>query len=78
MAHDIRLLEELVNKAVDRLKRLAVERDELQHEVDSLRRELDTLNRARASTAEDGSDWEAERSHVTAELRDALGELRGN
>jgi len=78
MAHDIRLLEDLVNRAIDRLKRLAVERDELQDEVDTLRRELESLNRVRASAGEAGSSWEAERTHVTAELRQALEELRGN
>jgi len=78
MANDIRLLEDLVNKAVDRLKRLSLERNKLQQEVDTLRQELEALKRARASAGADASEWEAQRIHVISELRDTLDELRGD
>ena len=78
MANDIRLLEDLVNKAVDRLKRLSLERNKLQQEVDSLRQELEALNRARATAGADASDWEAQRINVVSELRTTLEELRGD
>jgi cell division septum initiation protein DivIVA len=77
MATDIRLLEDLVNKAVDRLKRLSEERHELQQEVDALRQQLDALEKARESAGGGSAGWEAQRAHVTAELRETLDELRG-
>lgn len=78
MANDIRLLEDLVNKAVDRLKRLSVERHELQQEVDALRQQLDALEKTRATARGDSTGWEAQRAHVTTALRETLDELRGD
>jgi cell division septum initiation protein DivIVA len=77
MATDIRLLEDLVNKAVDRLKHLSEERHELQQEVDALRQQLDALEKTRAIPREDSTGWEAQRAHVTAALHETLDELRG-
>ena len=78
MATDIRLLEDLVTKAVDRLKRLSEERHELQQEVEALRQQLDALEDTRAKPREDSTGWEAQRAHVTAALRETLNELRGD
>jgi len=78
MANDIRLLEDLVNKAVDRLKSLSVERHELQQEVDALRQQLDALEKTRATSRGDSTGWAAQRAHVTAALRETLDELRGD
>ena len=78
MATDIRLLEDLVNKAVDRLKRLSEERHELQQEVDALRQQLDALEMTREAARGDSAGWEAQRTHVTAALRETLNELRGD
>jgi chromosome segregation ATPase len=77
MATDIRLLEDLVKQAVDRLKHLSEERHELQQEVDALRQQLDALEEKRATPREDSNGWEAQRAHVTAALRETLDELRG-
>lgn len=78
MATDIRLLEDLVNKAVDRLKRLSEERSVLQQEVDALRQQLDTLQKKRETARADTEGWEGQRAHVTAALRETLDELRGD
>jgi hypothetical protein len=78
MATDIRLLEDLVNKAVDRLKDLAAERRELQQEVDSLRQQLDALEERGDLTGGDGAGWESQKAHVATALRETLEELRGD
>ena len=77
MATDIRQLEDLVKKAVDRLKHLSEERHELQQEVDTLRQQLDALENTRETARGDSAGWEAQRAHVTAALRETLDELRG-
>ena len=78
MAPNSRLLEDLVNKAVDRLKHLSEERHELQQEVDALRQQLDALEESRGAPREESMDWESQRAHVTAALRETLNELRGD
>lgn len=80
MSDDIKLLEELVVEAVDRLRDLRRERDGLREEVDSLRERLDRLERG-ADGAGDGSHeeqaWKARRAQALALVREALTELRG-
>jgi hypothetical protein len=76
MANDIRLLEDLVNKAVDQLKRLSRERDQLQAQVDRLREQL-TDEQASPSQSDRAEAWDGERAQVAEALRDTLRELRG-
>lgn len=78
MATDIRLLEDLVKKAVDRLKHLSEERQELLQEVDTLRQQLDALEKVRETPDGDSAGWAAERAHVAAALRETLDELRSD
>jgi predicted nucleic acid-binding Zn-ribbon protein len=80
MSDDIKLLEELVVEAVDRLRGLNRERDELQSQVTALNDRLDALCRE-ATESRDGSDeraWEARRTQSLEVLRDALTELRND
>jgi hypothetical protein len=81
MSDNIKLLEELVVEAVDRLRGLARERDELLEQVDSLRERLGALKRE-ASQRGRGSDqeraWEARREQALTVVREALAELRGD
>jgi len=78
MTDHIKLLEELIVEAVDRLRSLNRERDALQEEVESLRERLEGLKHE-ASLGDRGSDderaWEARRSQALATLREALTEL---
>ena len=79
MADNIKLLEELVVEAADRLRELTRERDELQKKVDSLSTRLDALKRE-ASQGGPGSDearaLEARRVRAVTVIREALAELR--
>lgn len=81
MADNIKLLEELVVEAVDRLRELTRERDELQGKVDSLSKRLDALKR-KASQGARNSDGaratEARQAQAVTVLREALAELRGD
>jgi predicted nucleic acid-binding Zn-ribbon protein len=80
MSDDIKLLEELVVEAVDRLRGLNRERDELQSQVTALNDRLDALKRE-ATESRDGLDeraWEARRTQSLEVLRDALTELRND
>ena len=81
MTDDIKLLEELIVEAVDRLRALTRERDESRKQVDSLNERLDALKRE-ASQSEDGSDteraWRAREAQSLEVLREALSELRGD
>ena len=82
MANDIRLLEDLVNKAVVRLKQLSAERERLREEVDSLRVRLDALDAEAATGAREAGNeeaaWQTQREHVLSGLRETLQELRGD
>ena len=81
MSDNIKLLEELVVEAVDRLRRLTRERDSLLEEVEALRGRLDALKHE-ASRTGSGSDaeraWETRRAQALSTLREALTELRGD
>ena len=78
MEDDIRLLEQRVRSAVDRLKRLHDERDRLRNEVQTL---SERLERSTEEPADDGpgsgSSWQSEKAEVLAEVRQVLDELRG-
>lgn len=80
MAPNVRLLEQLVTQAVDRLQRLAAERDQLAEQVRSLRERLHELERTTAESTAGGAAeraWQAHRPHVLSVLRRTLAELRG-
>jgi predicted nucleic acid-binding Zn-ribbon protein len=76
---DIKLLEELTVEAVDRLRRLTVERDSLREQVGDLKERLDALKR-KAAEGEPGSEaeraWKARQAESLVVLREALSELR--
>ena len=59
MVDNVRILEELVVEAVDRLQCLTKERDGLSEEIDGLREHLDALKR---EASHSGRGSEAERS----------------
>lgn len=81
MVDNIKLLEELVVEAVDRLRELTRERDELQGKVDSLSKRLDALKREAsqgARSSDDARAKEARQAQAVTVLREALAELRGD
>ena len=78
MASDIRLLEDLVNKAVGRLKKLSEERNDLQNELEALRQRLQSLDDARDSAGAGAAAWQTQRQQVLTVLHDTLDELRGD
>jgi hypothetical protein len=75
---DIKLLEELIVEAVDRLRSLTGERDSLREQVGDLNERLDALKR-KAVEGEPGSEaeraWKARQAESLALLREALSEL---
>ena len=80
MDDNIRILEDLVNEAVDRLQQTSRERDALRRQVDTLMERLETVgpeaDRAGAA-GQAGGDIEARRDRARAVLQEALAELRG-
>jgi len=81
MADNIKLLEELVVEAVDRLRELTRERDELQEKVDSLSKRLDALKRKASQgvrSSDDARAQEARHLQAVTAIREALTELRGD
>ena len=81
MVDNVRILEELVVEAVDRLQRLTQERDSLSEKIDGLRERLDALKR-KASQADRGSEaertWRAQQAQARTAVREALIELHGD
>ncbi len=77
MANNTRLLEDLVTKAVDRLKELTEDRDRLEAEVRALKVRLNELETERRSPKEEPA-WVAQRADTLGVLRDTISELRGD
>ena len=78
MKDHIRLLEDRVVRAVDRLKQLTEERDRLQDEVRELRDHVEAERLRKVADGRPDETWQAQRAHVVAEIREALVELRGD
>ncbi len=81
MPDNVRLLEELVNEAVDRLRDLGRERARLTEEIDGMRERLDALKHE-ASHSGRGSEaeraWRAQRAQALTVVREALAESHGD
>ena len=71
---NIRLLEQRVLQAVERLKQMSVERGRLEMELQDLRRQLE-LAEASAAEVEGSQDWNAQRSRIATLVRDTLSEM---
>ena len=80
MTDTIKLLEELITEAVDRLDSLTADRNGLREQVDTLQERLVALKQE-ASRGDRGSDaagaWQAEQAHALGLVQQALSELRG-
>jgi hypothetical protein len=74
MADNIRLLEDLVAKAVDRLQRLSQERERLRNEVEVLRGRLEALERQ--ATDHDSEAWRSRRDQALIRIRETLAAVR--
>ena len=74
MTDDIRQLEDRVHRAVDRLKRLHDERDQLQQEIRTLSDRIE----GRGDDGAGGQPWKAARAEVVAAVRETIAELRGD
>jgi uncharacterized coiled-coil DUF342 family protein len=78
MKDDIKLLEELIVEAADRLRSLAGERDSLREQVADLNDRLDALRRKAAEgDPEAERAWRARQAESLTVVREALSELRG-
>ena len=81
MPDNVKILEELVVEAVDRLQDLTRERDKLSGEIDAVRERLDARKRE-ASQSVRGSEaeraWRAQQSQALRVVRDALAESHGD
>lgn len=81
MADNIKLLEELVVEAVDRLQGLTRERDGLRRKAVALEERLNALERVAVQDEERSqaaAAWEARRAQAVRMLREALSDLRGD
>ncbi len=76
MADDMRLLEERVSRAVDRLKRLHEERDQLRQELRTLEQQLEASTASALLVDRVGDSWKTERIAVVAAIRETLDELQ--
>ena len=78
MVDNVRILEELIVEAVDRLQRLPQERARMSEEIDALRERLDARKRE-ASQGGRGSEaeraWRAQQAQALTAVREALTEL---
>ncbi len=81
MVDNVKILEELVVEAADRLQDLTQERDRLAEEIDAVRERLDARKRE-ASQSGRGSEaeraWRAQQSQALTVLREALAESHGD
>ena len=81
MPDNVKILEDLVVEAVDRLQALSQEQDRLRGEIDVLRERLDATKRE-ASQGGRGSEaeraWRAQQSQALAVVREALAESHGD
>jgi uncharacterized coiled-coil DUF342 family protein len=76
MRENIRLLEDRVSKAVDRLARLKAERDGLAEQVREVQEKLELLEIRNSERPEADGDPKQERAEIVASLRQTLGLLR--
>lgn len=72
MKRNIKILEERVSRAADRLRELADERTRLEDEVRTLRERISALEGQPA----EGEAWQGERDQVIASIHQTLDELR--
>lgn len=81
MADNIRLLEELVTEAVNRLEGLSEDGNGLREKVTALRKRLDAM-KLEASRGDRGTDaeraWQGRQAQALSMVQEALSELRGN
>ncbi len=81
MPDNVKLLEEMVVEAVDRIRDLGRERARLTEEIDGMRGRLDALKHE-ASHGGRGSEteraWRAQRAQALTVVREALAESHGD
>jgi len=81
MTDNVKLLEDLVSRAADRLHSLSTQRGELREEVVQLNERLEVLGRD-ASKRDRGDDaeatWQAKRQEAVSFLNRTLSELRSD
>jgi len=77
MKDTIRLLEDRIGKAVDRIRSLNAERDDLRREIQGMKERIAALQ-ASETTGAAGESWRAERERVVGELRATLDELEAD
>ena len=80
MANQVKVLEDLVTEAVDRLQNLTHERDRLVKEAGELRERLGVLAReASYSSCDSDADqaWQGRQAQARSILQEALVELQG-
>ena len=78
MDDKIKLLEERVAEAVDRLGKLATERTRLESELRSLREQLQNAQPEGAAVADsEREDWRSRRAQALEAIREVIADLRG-
>ena len=78
MRKNIRLLEDRVSQAAERLQRLSEERRTLVEETRSLRDRLEALEQRPPAASSSDTDGQAERAEIIDVLRQVVTELRGS
>lgn len=80
MEAKIKLLEERVSEAVERLRTLSSERERMQKEVRALRKRLESLTKRGSDETIGPADggWQARVDEIAGALQQAMQDLRGN
>jgi len=81
MRKNLKLLENRVAQASERLSQLATERNQLLQEIETLRDQLDSLETSGPLETGEPSGvqvWQIERNDTITSLREALNELRAD
>jgi hypothetical protein len=78
MAKNIKLLEERVIKAADRLRELSAERNKLESELKSLRQRLEGVETGGTAGIDNREEvWRNQKEEAINAIRQTLAELRG-
>lgn len=78
MVDNVKILEDLVVEAVDRLQDLSRDRDRLDKEIGELRESLDVLNHEASRSGRSSDAERGRQEQARAILQEALVELHGD
>jgi predicted nucleic acid-binding Zn-ribbon protein len=85
MKQNIKLLEDRVRRAAERLKEMSAERKGLERKVQTLQTRLESVEKKRsadetaaAASGEGSNGWPEQREEIVAALKETIAELRAD